>query len=92
MQDHSLCQVLHVLPSLYAVQEVAGLLQDQLQRHACLVSSLLGQHAALLLEHGPSLDILLRIVPLLPPTQQADVYQSFAAYVTAETKPGRQVC
>lgn len=61
------------------VQEVAGLLQDQLQRHACLVGSLLGRHIALLLDHGPSLDTLLRIVPLLQPMQQAQVYQSFAA-------------
>ena len=61
------------------VQDVAGLLQDQLQRHACIVSSLLGRHVALLLDHSPSLDTLLRIVPLLQPKQQAQVYQSFAA-------------
>ena len=62
-------------------QEVAGLLQDHLQRHACLVSSLLGRHAALLLDHSPSLDIFLRIVPLLQPEQQAQTYSSFVACI-----------
>lgn len=69
----------HILAEQLAgtlVQEVAGLLQDQLQHSDPLVKVILCQHTALLLQDAQSLDVFLRIVPLLMPKQQALVYSS----------------
>ncbi len=58
------------------LQDVTGLLQDQLQHNDQLVDIIFCEHAHLLLQNGPSLDVFLRIVPLLRPDQQASVYQA----------------
>ncbi|KAL0044984.1 hypothetical protein WJX82_004172 [Trebouxia sp. C0006] len=59
------------------LQDVAGLLQDQLQRSDSLVTAIFCQHCNLLLQDALSLDVLLRIVPLLRTEQQAAVYKAF---------------
>ena len=59
------------------VQDVAGLLQDHLQRSDSLVTAIFCHHCNLLLQDALSLDVLLRIVPLLRTEQQAAVYKAF---------------
>ncbi|KAL0019081.1 hypothetical protein WJX79_005114 [Trebouxia sp. C0005] len=59
------------------LQDVAGLLQDQLQRSDSLVTAIFCQHCTLLLQDALSLDMLLRILPLLRTEQQAAVYKAF---------------
>ncbi|KAL0040433.1 hypothetical protein WJX77_006887 [Trebouxia sp. C0004] len=65
------------------LQDVAGLLQDQLQRSGSLVTAIFCQHCNLLLQDALSLDMLLRIVPLLRTEQQAAVYKAFLESIVA---------
>ena len=71
------------------VQEVAGLLQDQLQRSDPLITVIYCHQTGLLLQDAQSLDVFLRIVPLLMPKQQALVYNSFFQCVGKLVSAGR---
>lgn len=71
------------------LQDVAGLLQDQLQRSDSLVTAIFYRHCNLLLQDALSLDMLLRIVPLLRTEQQAAVYKAFLQCIVEPLETGR---
>ena len=73
------------------MQEVTGLLQNELQKSPALLRTVYCQHAHMLLQDAASLDVLVRMVPLFPADQQAAVYQALhSATLAAPQTKGRQ--
>lgn len=73
------------------MQEVAGLLQHELQKSPALLHAVYCQHAHLLLQDAASLGVLLRMVPLFQAEQQAAIYCALhSALLAAPQTKGRQ--